>query len=207
MVWGKKKYTSGQPKEHHVIQPPKSPGPIVSDWLVIASCQTYWQEMVVTLATTKIQNAQPSMLHTNYGISIYPGAVGQTDTGTQSPHFLDFIHLFPSFSSHFLLNFVFHFPFRPISSSLAVSFCPLHLFLLTIQLPLSITPPPPFLSLSMSPLLLSSPHLFPHPLISLSLTPLLSSKPSSERPIRLDCGFTDWGCEGKPKWNTAHLLE
>lgn len=48
-MWGKKKYTSGQTKEHHVIQPPKSPGPIVSDWLVIASCQTYWQEMVVTL--------------------------------------------------------------------------------------------------------------------------------------------------------------
>lgn len=46
--------------------------------------------------------------------------------------------------------------------------------------------------------------LFIYSLLSPFCSPLTSS---SERPIRLRRGFTGWGCEGKPKWNAAHLLE
>lgn len=45
--------------------------------------------------------------------------------------------------------------------------------------------------------------IFLYPLISSPL-PFSALKPSSEKPISLHRG---WGCEGKPKWNAAHLLE
>lgn len=62
---------------------------------------------------------------------------------------------------------------------------------------------------SLCPCVLS--HFLSPPLSSpfnFSFSPLCSPlTPSSERPIRLHRGFTGWGCEGKPKWNAAHLLE
>lgn len=86
-------------------------------------------------------------------------------------------------------------------------------------------PPPLLPSHSSCPHLLYSPllprfclcsclplsHFLSPPLSSpfnFSLSPLCSPlTPSGERPIRLHRGFAGWGCEGKPKWNAAHLLE
>ncbi len=108
-----------------------------------------------------------------------------------------------SFSFHFL----FQFSFQLISSSLAVLFCPLlpsHSLAALIY----------YFNPSSSPFSLSVhvlSHFLPPPLSSpfnFSRSPLCSPlTPSSERPIRLHRGFTGWGCEGKPKWNAAHLLE
>lgn len=110
-----------------------------------------------------------------------------------------FIHFIYSslFLPHFLLTSTYY-----CSSSNSSSFAP-HILLLLSNRCLT-------LNLSLTSPFLVSPHRTPSSDFNFSLSSLCSSlTPSGERPIRLHLhrGFTGHGCEGKPKWNAAHLLE
>ena len=107
-----------------------------------------------------------------------------------------FIHFIYSsfFLPHFLLT-------STDNCSSSNSSFPTHiLFLLTNRfLTLNLSRTSPFLV---------SPHRAPFSDFNFSLSSLCSSlTPSGERPICLHRGFTGHGCEEKPKWNAAHLLE
>lgn len=119
------------------------------------------------------------------------------------PHFLLLIHF-----SLMLLSTFFEstsFPTSLLELSLFVSCFGLY-FLLTLYVPLFITLPLAPFPLSLGLFLTFWPP-SPSPcnsFLSSLCSPLM---PNSERPISLHRGFTSWGCEGKPKWNAAHLLE
>lgn len=184
------------------IQPFQSPEPFLSSWLVSASYETWLDETAQTCtfpSPAYNQDAQPSMLHVTsataypYILALVHSAKSKQGNGALT-FFLDsfyFLRLYP----HFLNNF---------SDYLASSFFPsLSDHAYTLYIKYIIPPPTPPFSLPSHflPPLLSSPFNF-------SLSSLCSPlTPSSERPIRLHRGFTARASEGKPKWNSAHLLE
>ncbi len=154
---------------------------------------------------THNQNAQPSVLHVISAVA-YPYILALVRSAKQKQGdgaLTSFIY--PSFLLSF--HFLFQFSFQLISSSLTVLFCPLLPSHSLAALIYYYNPPSSPFSLSVHVLS----HFLPPPLSSpfnFSRSPLCSPlTPSSERPIRLHRGFTGWGCEGKPKWNAAHLLE
>lgn len=145
---------------------------------------------------THNQDAQPSVpLVTSdmpypYIFALVQSSKKKLEDGAIYSFYL-FIFLSASLSPHFnLLD----------GSSNSSSFAPHILLLLSnrfLTLNLSLTSP-----------FLVSPQRTPSSDFNFSLSSLCSSlTPSGERPIRLHRGFTGHGCEGKPKWNAAHLLE